>query len=122
MNNPQFPQHILDAFISRSRNVVIERYVGDRYRINQLWDDAWAARRVYILSTCADRHNSQKGLRELRKLTKAGLLIERKKSYPSEMCQFEFADKEFEQELIQGAYNYWVSYGYNTTEIIERKH
>lgn len=122
MNSPQFPQHILDAFISRSRNVVIERYVCGGYRINQSWDDEWTARRVYILSTCADKNNSQKGLRELRKLTKAGLLIEREKSYSGEMCLFELANKKLEKQLIQDAYNYWVSYGYNTAEIIERKH
>ena len=120
MTKTAMPPHIHDAFRRVCRSAILRNYIGGRVDIWPDWRETgkWGYIRIFSTSIAED---SRKGLRELRRLVKAGVLIEDERM-SVQVRQFTLADKDLEQRMLTEAYEHWTALGYSTDKITEKRH
>jgi len=114
------PRHILDQFRLQGRRATLLHYYGDKVSIHPDWTGELSRGNVRIYSKYIDK-DARKGLRTLRRLAKAGLLVEDEPVLGS-VRWFRLADKDLETKILNEGHDYWYSMGYRIDEVNPRIH
>ena len=116
----QLPLHILDQFRLQGRRATLFHYYGDKVSICPFWTGELSRSNLRIYSKYIDK-DAKKGLRTLRRLAKAGLLVEDEPA-PGSIRWFRLADKDLETKILNEGHDYWYSMGYRIDEVNPRIH
>jgi len=102
------PKDIYSAFVREAKSWVLTRYIGGKRKL-----EAWNEHYAHLTSIRSNSlpGDTRKNLRKLAKLSKAGVLVERPRSYRGQMRSFTLPSDQL-NDLGREAVSQWERFGY----------